>query len=186
MTQDSPQMVDTVETLMSISRSSISIVICPSWGRRRSTMFMPARILMRLVSAGSHGGGQLHGVVQSAVDAKSNPETLALGLDVDVRSAVSERLGDNQVDDLHHRRVLCDRLLDGRLHRPSRCLGCLEGLDVSLDVPECPVGGVDGALYVRTRGDSQAYDVARGVSEGLRHVRARVGHQRSSPRSRRG
>ena len=34
------------------------IVIWPSWGRRRSTMFMPAMILSRLTSAGAMAGGR--------------------------------------------------------------------------------------------------------------------------------
>ena len=52
-TQLSPQIVATVDTRMSISRPSTVIVICPSWGRRRSTMFISAMILRRLTSAGA-------------------------------------------------------------------------------------------------------------------------------------
>ena len=48
MTHFSPQIVATVATRTSTSLPSISVRSWPSWGRRRSTMFMPAMILMRL------------------------------------------------------------------------------------------------------------------------------------------
>ena len=47
-THFSPQMVAAVATRTSMSLPSISVVSWPSWGRRRSTMFMPAMILIRL------------------------------------------------------------------------------------------------------------------------------------------
>ena len=46
----SPKTVPALATRMSTERPSISIAICPSWGLRRSTMFMPAMILIRLTS----------------------------------------------------------------------------------------------------------------------------------------
>ena len=52
MTQFSPMIVDTVATRTSTSLPSMLVVSCPSWGRRRSTMFMFAMILMRLTSPG--------------------------------------------------------------------------------------------------------------------------------------
>ena len=50
MTHFSPQMVASVETRTSTSRPSMSVRSWPSCGRRRSTMFMPAMILIRLTS----------------------------------------------------------------------------------------------------------------------------------------
>jgi hypothetical protein len=45
-------MVAVVDTRISTSRPSMSIAIWPSCGRRRSTIFMPPRILIRLTTAG--------------------------------------------------------------------------------------------------------------------------------------
>ena len=104
-TQLSPQIVATVDTRMSISRPSTDIVIWPSWGRRRSTMFISAMILRRLTSAGAMLRRELDGVVQRPVDAESDPELLALRLDVDVRGPVAHGLGDEQVDYLDDRRI---------------------------------------------------------------------------------
>ena len=50
MTHFSPQMVAVVATRTSTSLPSTVVVSWPSWGRRRSTMFIPAMILMRLTS----------------------------------------------------------------------------------------------------------------------------------------
>ena len=73
-TQLSPQIVATVDTRMSISRPSTTMVICPSWGRRRSTMFMLAMIFRRLTSAGAIDGGRFDGVVQGSVDAEPDAQ----------------------------------------------------------------------------------------------------------------
>ncbi len=91
--------------------------IWPSCGRRRSTMFIPPRILIRLTSAGPIEPGQVEHVVQRAVDAVADPDPLALRLDVDVGGAVAQRLGDDHLDDLDDRRVLVD-LRGLELRRP--------------------------------------------------------------------
>ena len=95
-----------VATRMSTSRPSISMLIWPSCGRRRSTMFMPARILIRLTSAGPMDAGQVEHVVQRAVDAVADPDPVVLRLDVDVGGAVAQRLGDDHLHDLDDRRVV--------------------------------------------------------------------------------
>ena len=69
---------------------SISMLIWPSCGRRRSTMFIPARIFTRLTTAGPIAAGQLEHVVQRAVDAVPHPDRLPVRLDVDVRGAVTQ------------------------------------------------------------------------------------------------
>ncbi len=77
---------------MSSSRPSISMEIWPSWGRRRSTMFIPPRILMRLHDHRAHRGRQVQHVVQGAVDAVAHPDAVVVGLDVHVGGAVPECL----------------------------------------------------------------------------------------------
>ena len=57
----------------------------------------------------AHGGGQVEDVVQRAVDAVADPDPVRLRLDVDVRGAVAQRLGDDQLHDLDHRRVVVGR-----------------------------------------------------------------------------
>ena len=59
--------------------------------------------------------------MQGAVDAETDAETVGLRLDMNVRDAVAESLGDDEVDDLHHRRVRTHR---GELRhlRLPRCL----------------------------------------------------------------
>ena len=70
----SPQIVAVVATRTSSARPSTSISIWPSCGRRRSTMFMSAMILMRLTSAWAIADGQVDDVVQRAVDAEADAD----------------------------------------------------------------------------------------------------------------
>ena len=51
MTMDSPWMVGTLDTRMSIRRAFKVMRMRPSWGRRRSAMFSSAISLMREVTA---------------------------------------------------------------------------------------------------------------------------------------
>ncbi|CAB4872351.1 unannotated protein [freshwater metagenome] len=51
MTTFSPNTVASDDTRTSMSLPSTVIENCPSWGLRRSTMFMPPRILYLLTSA---------------------------------------------------------------------------------------------------------------------------------------
>ncbi len=57
--------------------------------------------------------GRLHHLVEHAVDAVAHHQPLAQGLDVDVARARLDRLGQHQVHEPHHRRVL-DLLAQGR------------------------------------------------------------------------
>ena len=187
-TQFSPQIVATVETRMSISRSSTTMVICPSWGRRRSTMFMLAMIFKPAHECGRHRQRQVHGVVQRAVDAVPDSQVVPLRLDVDVRRPVAHRLGDEEVDDLDDRGVVGH----GHLHAgvgggSARALGgLLEGTDVLLDVAERPVGGVDGALDVGSRRDDEPDDLAARIGQDLGQLGIRVRHRHGEPVRRRG
>ena len=52
ITTFSPQMVGALDTRTSSARPSTSVANWPSWGRRRSTMFIPAWILILLTTAG--------------------------------------------------------------------------------------------------------------------------------------
>ena len=124
MTTFSPSITPVVATRMSTLRPSISMLIWPSWARRRSTMFMFARILMRLDDGRAHRGRQIEHVVQRAVDAEAHPDPFGLRLDVDVGGPVAQRLGDDLLDDLDDRRVLVDAG-DLRLCvAPRRALAC--------------------------------------------------------------
>ena len=124
MTQFSPMMVATVATRTSTSLPSMLMVSWPSWGRRRSTMFMFAMILMRLTSPGPIAAGKLKDLFQRAVDAEANADDVVGGLDVHVRGAVAHRLGQDAVDDLDDGRVVRDDLRlrhasTSRLREPS-------------------------------------------------------------------
>jgi len=58
-THFSPQMVAVVATRTSSAFPSTEVVNWPSCDRRRSTMFIPAMILMRLMSAGPISPGSV-------------------------------------------------------------------------------------------------------------------------------
>ena len=100
MTHFSPQIVATVATRTSTSLPSIVVVSWPSWGRRRSTMFIPAMILMRLTSPSPMAAGSDEDLLQGAVDAEADPDDLVARLDVHVGGAVADGLGEDPVDDL--------------------------------------------------------------------------------------
>ena len=121
MTHFSPQIVATVATRTSTSLPSISVRNCPSWGRRRSTMFMPAMILMRLISPTPMEDGRVKHLFQRAVDPVANPESHFGRLDVDVGRPVSHGLGQDAPDDLHDRRVVVHHVGSDRrgVDRPS-------------------------------------------------------------------
>ena len=70
----SPSMTAVVETRMSTLRPSISMLIWPSCGRRRSTMFMSGQDLDPADHDRAHRGRQVEHVVQRAVDAVADPD----------------------------------------------------------------------------------------------------------------
>ena len=80
----------------------------PSCGRRRSTMFMSAMILMRLTSAWPISGGSSTTSLERTVDAEPDAHAVLGRLDVHVGGAVAQRLRDDLVDDLDDRRVRVD------------------------------------------------------------------------------
>ena len=101
-------------TMVATRTSSVAAVdrrprIWPSCGRRRSTMFMSAMILMRLHE---RRRPSTPGSVMSSCSApsmrKRTRTRVVLRLDVDVGGAVAHRLGEDQVDDLDDGRVLVD------------------------------------------------------------------------------
>ena len=88
---------------MSTSRSSTDNVNWPSCGRRRSTMFMFAMILRRLMSAGPMFAGSDERVVECAVDAVADSDLVVLRLEVHVGGTLAQRLRHDRVDDLDDR-----------------------------------------------------------------------------------
>jgi hypothetical protein len=74
-------------------------------------MLMSAMIFSRLMTPAWIAARRAHDLVQHAVDAEADAQVVLGRLDVDVRRAVLDRLGDEQVDELDDRRVL-DDLLD--------------------------------------------------------------------------
>ena len=69
--------------------------------------------------------------MQHAVNPKAHSQVILLRLDVNVRCSLLRALGDDQVDDLHHRRVLLDLRQPSGRHGGPACL--LEGADVAVD-----------------------------------------------------
>ena len=119
--------------------------------------------------------GQVDGVMQSAVDPEAHPQLVALWLDVDVGGPVAHGLGDEEIHDLNHRSVFGGDDLDRRVRGSPGGVALLEGTYVLLDVPEGPVGGVDGTLHVRLRRDDQSHDAATGIGQCLGELRVGIG-----------
>ena len=63
-------------------------------------------IFTREIDARDHPARDLGGLAEHAVHAEAHAHLAALGLEVDVRGAVLDRLGDDRVDELDHRRVV--------------------------------------------------------------------------------
>src|SRR5207302_5828478 len=86
-------------------------------------------------------------VVQNPIDPKADPKVVLLRLDMDVGSAFLDSLGDDQVDNLHHRSVLPD------LGQPPGGRAGLqrffEGPDVTVDSGTQSVGLADGQVDFR-------------------------------------
>ncbi len=111
------------------------MLIWPSCGRRRSTMFMSAEDLDAAHHGRAHGAGQVEHVVQRAVDAVPHPDPVGLRLDVDVRGPVAQRLGDDLLHDVDDRRVasLVGRRAGAFAASLSSASLHLEGLDLRVD-----------------------------------------------------
>src|SRR5262249_11366930 len=94
-----------------LTRKSISfppptlILIRPSWGRRRSEMSRSAMIFKREVIA-FLSCWRAHHLVEHPVDPEPYPEVFLIRLNVDVGSVLLDRVEQNQVHQLHHRRLV--------------------------------------------------------------------------------
>ena len=132
-----------VETRTSVLAPSISVVSCPSWGRRRSTMFMPAMILMRLTRPRPMDAGSIRTSFR-APSIRKRTRTTSWRLDVHVRGPVAHGLG-RCGDDLDDGGVVGHHLGSGPVDRSlRRLLHRLEGLHQLVDAADCPVAAVDG------------------------------------------
>ena len=78
----------------------------PSWGTRFSEMSRSAMIFTRETTPATIRRGIVVVSLQHAVDAEAHAHLAAVGLEVDVRGALLDRLGDDRVHELDHRRVL--------------------------------------------------------------------------------
>ena len=114
MTTRSPYWVGRVETRRSMLLPSTRREMRPSSGRRRSEMSISPMILMRRDRRGQelarHGAGDLH----LAVHAVADLEIFLARLDVDVRRAAADGVGEQRVDKADDRRLvaLADRFAD--------------------------------------------------------------------------
>ena len=140
-----------------------SISNCPSWERRRSTMFISAMILMRLTSACAIDAGRLHGVVQRAVDAEPHPQLRRPAARCARRRRVlAHRLGEDALERSgrpeRSRRPPARRRPRRRWRR--RPAG-LEGGDDPVEAAQRVVRPVDGAFDVARRCEHEAHGSSR-------------------------
>ena len=162
-----------------------SCAIWPSCGRRRSTMFMPAMILIRLTTRRPDRAGQVEHVVQRAVDAVAHPDPVALRLDVDVGGPVAQRLGDDHAGRPGRpaRRRWRRRPRAGR--RPAQRVAGLERLDLAADVAGGAVRRVERAVEVAVRGDGRDDGRPTTAATAATRVGRRVDDRDRRPRRRR-
>ena len=126
MTHFSPQIVARVATRTSTSLPSISV--------RELTVLWPAALddvhaghdLDAADEPDAHGGGQREHLLQCTVDPVAHADTEFRRFDVDVRSPVTHRLGEDAPDDLDDRGIVGHdvrregrRVQVGRLRVPS-------------------------------------------------------------------
>ena len=133
----------------------------PSCGRRRSTMFMSAMILMRLTSAWPISGGSSTTSFSAPSMRKRTRTQSSAGLDVHVGRAVAQRLRDDLVDDLHDRRVRVDDVVDRGVVGVDRDLAGLERFDVGADRGQRAVGLVDAVAQLRGNAERDVHFVDR-------------------------
>ena len=106
ITIPSPSTRGIVTTRVSIAWPSTVSETRPSCGTRFSAMSRRGHDLHARDRAGDHALRDLRGLAQHAVHAEAHAHLAALGLEVDVRGALLDRLGDDRVDELDDRRVL--------------------------------------------------------------------------------
>ena len=123
---------------------------------------------------GPHVRRQREHVVQRSIDPVPDTDTRVLGLDVDIRGAIANALGDDQVHDLHDRRQVRGGLFVEIAGRQR--LGCQERVHVPADRSKRLVRLVGGAPDVRGgrdhRDDGHAGRVAD-PGDGIRIERVR-------------
>ena len=174
MTHDSPQIVATVDTRMSIPRPSISMAIWPSCGSASFDDVHSSHDLEPAHEGRAHRRGQFDRIVKRAVDPESHSKPLVLRLDVNVGCSVTKCLSDEQVDDLDDGGVIGQDLLGGGVRRgpTDGRLGSGELLHVLFDHAQGAVRRVDGALDVRARSDEELHLPTGGAGQGLAELRA--------------
>ena len=104
--QPSPRWVGRVVMRRSTLRSSTLTQTRPSWGTRFSAMSMSLMIFTRRDDAGDHPLRHPRRLVQHAVDPEADPHLALVRLEVDVGGALGDRLAEDRVDELDHRRVV--------------------------------------------------------------------------------
>ena len=106
MTMPSPSTRGIVTTRVSIAWPSTVSDTRPSCGTRFSAMSRSAMIFTREITPAIMRRGIWVVSREHAVDAEAHAHLAALGLEVDVRGALVDRLADDRVDELDDRRVV--------------------------------------------------------------------------------
>ena len=106
MTTDSPCTLGSVTTRRSMWWPSIVRPTRPSCGTRRSEMSRSLMIFTRLMTPSTMRRCTVRGLDEHAVDAEAHAQLVAVGLEVDVRGALLDGLGDDLVDEPDDRRVV--------------------------------------------------------------------------------
>src|SRR5207253_2519293 len=122
---------------------------------------------------GAHGSREIQDVVQRAVDAVPHPDAVLLGLDVDVRGPVPQRLRDDELYDLDDGCVVTrggDLQAVGPL---AYQIPGFEGLDLGADGGDGAVAVTEGAQDVRLRRDLDRQRPADTVSQARQRGRGR-------------
>ena len=167
-THFSPLTVEVVETRTSSGTPSTSASIWPSWGRRRSTMFISAMTLMRLTNAGPMPGGRFR-TSCSAPSMRFRMRTRS-GIGSmwmsDARSLTawdSNRFTTWTIGAFSS----TGRSAGPRPAGPALCLPRLEDAHVLVDVGGGAVGDIDGPLDLTDATDEELGGLAQRLAEPL-------------------
>ena len=161
-----------------IASSPRDVANWPSCGRRRSTMFMSAMTLMRLTSGTAIDGREGQRLVAARRRCGCGPARCLPRARCGRRTRGRGRLLEDQVDDLHDRRVRVDggARTDGGVFGLERRLHRLERPHRVVDEGGVLVRALDGLLDLVRRGDEQSHVEPGRRAECLpRLVVARVG-----------
>ena len=177
MTHFSPQMVAAVAhpDVDALCRRS-SVVSWPSWGRRRSTMFMPAMILIRLTRPRPMAAGQHQDLLQGAVDAETDPHDVLRGSMW--TSEARSRLAWVRMRSTTWTTGASSSTTSAAAASTSRRAGAfdrLECLNQLVHAADGPVAAVDGPPDVRARGEHEVdWSLARLLQQRASPVRGIV------------